>query len=102
LQTLEEEGHTIPELQNQPELFSDLIFYYSAFQELSTSRQSGFGIGHIPRSEIRGYLDDYDITAFEERLECFRWIQFIDREFVKLHNEDANKKKTQKPKKSHR
>jgi hypothetical protein len=97
LLSLEEEGHDIPELKTQPELFPDLVFYYSSFNTLSTSRQSGFGIGYIPYSEISNYLTEQHIFDFEDRQDCIRWIQFIDREYVKLqHKKQDNKKPAKK------
>ncbi len=60
------------------------------------TRQSGFGVGHIPFSEIREYLFELHIFDFDERWEYIRWIQFLDREYVKYrqseHERDAKKK----------
>lgn len=80
-----------------PELFPDLMPFWVAFQQLSTSRQSGMGMGYIPLSEIRGYLDEYRIIEWEDRLEWIQWIQTIDRNFVSIHSESKNdSKKPQK------
>ena len=100
--SLEDEGHDIPELKTQPELFPDLVFYYSSFNTLSTSRQSGFGIGYIPYSEIINYLDEQRIFEFEDRQDCIRWIQFIDREYVKLQSKKQDSKKSAQSKKPKR
>ena len=83
---MEDEGHIIPELQNQPELFQDSIPYFSAFHALSSSRQMGFGVGYIPYSEICSYLNENEIFNFEDRLEYFKWIKFIDHAYVAHSN----------------
>ena len=85
LEKMEDEGHVIPELQNQPELFQDAFPYLSAFHALSSSRQMGFGIGYIPYSEIHAYLNEQQIYNPDERIEYFKWIKFIDQLYV-VHN----------------
>jgi hypothetical protein len=82
---MEDQGHVIPELQNKPELFPELIPYLSAFQDLTTSRQTGFGMGYIPYSEICSYLTENRIP-YPDREEFLRWIRFIDSEYVSNHN----------------
>jgi hypothetical protein len=86
---MEDQGHIIPELQNQPELFSDSVPYLSAFRCLSTSRQMGFGIGYIPYSEICSYLNENQIESYY-REDYIQWIQLIDSIYVELQS----KKKT--------
>ncbi len=92
---MQAEGHTIPELEDQPELFQDLMPYYRAFSVLSSSRESGFSIGYIKYSEIVHYLNEENIYG-PERLEYIRWVQFIDGEFVALKNDDKPKPKARK------
>ncbi len=83
---MEDEGHIIPELVNRPELFPDAIPYFSAFSELTTSRQSGFAVGHILYSEIISYLNEHQIFNTEDREEYIKWIQFIDGLYVANSN----------------
>ncbi len=83
---MEAEGHIIPELDNQPELYEDLQPYFKAFDSLSGSRDSGFGMGYIKYDQIVCYLNEQDVRGSETREDYVRWIQFIDNEFVKLHN----------------
>jgi len=65
---------------------------------LSSSRATTFsGPGHIPISEIRSYLDEMNIMAFEERQTYIKWIQVLDNEYVGFHAEKS--KKQTKPKK---
>ena len=66
---LESQGEIIPALDTMPELYEDLAFYWRAFIKLSTSRQSGFGMGYIPYSEIVKYLNENHITVWQDRLE---------------------------------
>ena len=94
------ESSLLPALANKPDLFSDLIIYYQAFQAVSTSRDSGFGIGYIKLSEIRGLLDEWNLYNYEDRLEWIQWIQFIDRIFVKLQSDKQKKNKKSKERKT--
>jgi hypothetical protein len=75
-----------------PELYQDIVPFYSAFNMLSTSRRSVFGIGYIPMSEIRGYLDELGVYQREERLEWISWIRFIDAKYVEIQANKNDKK----------
>jgi len=95
-------GIPVKEFDEQPELFSDLIPYWQAFHELSTSRQMGMGLGYIPYSVIVDYLNEEQIFSVNERDEYRHWIQVIDRIYVELQNEktkesqELNRKKPSK------
>lgn len=39
------------------------MFYWEAFNELSTERQIGMGVGPIPRSAIKAYADEFGIAG---------------------------------------
>jgi len=54
------------------------------------------GIGYIPFSEIKLFLDEFGIKDFIERQEYIKWIQFIDAEDVRLTAEKHNKKSKSK------
>jgi len=56
------------------------------------------GLGYIPLSEIRVYLDEFGVRGVETRLEWINWIQFIDRTYVKLHSEKQEKESKNKTK----
>lgn len=86
---MESEGHCIPVLQTRPELFQDAVQYLSAFQELSSSRHSSFGVGYIPYSEICSYLTENHIFDLNERVEYHRWIRYIDSVYVSLQNKKS-------------
>lgn len=76
-----------------PDLYFDAVPIWNAFQELSASRQSGFGIGYIPFSEVTNWLDENYITSLEDRKHYRRFISFIDNLWVG----HANEKKEDKP-----
>jgi len=82
LQGLEEDGETVPILDNAPELFFDAGVFWDAFSDLSASRQTGFSIGSIPYSEITGWLDEHDIISIEERNRYRKFIRVIDSAYV--------------------
>jgi len=63
----------------------------------------GFSLGYIPFSEISCFLNEQNISDFTERQEYIQWIQFIDREDVKLHHSKSESKKpSSQPKKFRR
>jgi len=103
-QDLEDAGNEIEPLQNKPEVFDDLIAYFHAWNELSTSRQSTMGIGYIDHITVTDYLNEERIWALYERREYRHWITKIDRIYVELAAEkEKNKPKTSsKPPKGRR
>lgn len=74
----------------EPEI-SGFQFYFDAFQELSTSRQVGMGLGPIPFTAIAEYFRIYELSDFEE----FAYlIRRMDNVFLELESaEDAAKNK---------
>ena len=75
------------------------MVYYLAFNALSSSRQSGMGMGYIPYSEITDYLTENEIWLIEERKRFRHFITFIDGMFVSKEakrSEAKNKKNTKK------
>jgi hypothetical protein len=70
--------------------------YWMAFNALTTSRQSGMGLGYIPYSEITSYLDDQGIFDFEERDDFRFYITHIDHVFVKIKSDESDRKSKQK------
>ena len=92
---LEESGKPLPAaIQNAPDLSILAIPYWQAFNELSTSRDSGFGVGYIKFSEISSYLDEHYIFQIEERQLFRRMINLIDSIYVSKQNEKSEKSKT--------
>jgi hypothetical protein len=96
-------GIPVKEFDDQPELFNDMIPFWQAFHELSTSRQMGMGLGYIPYSTIVDYLNEEQIFNINERDEYRQWIQTIDRIYVELQNvktKESQELKRSKPSKT--
>lgn len=82
-----------PELEAEgPELLPETAPYWEAWQVLSLSRPSGFGVGAIPISEIKAYLELYQVDDLDERIRYVRLIQAADGEFLKVMAERSKKK----------
>ena len=97
---LERGGEHIPELDDQPELFKDLIPYWTAFRELTSSRRPGsMSAGYIPRSEITNYLNEEQIFDSEDRIDYIRWVQFIDSEYISFQETKKKENGSKKPRK---
>jgi len=82
----------VPALENMPELYFDAVPFWIAFTQLSSSRQTGFGIGAIPYSEITNWLNENNIFRFEEREEYRRFINVIDGYYVEKKAPKSNNK----------
>lgn len=68
-------------IANAPELYLGLELYYNGFNQLSSSRPQGFGVGAIPLSYILDYCQVYSIIG--EDMDDFVWfITNIDRKFL--------------------
>jgi hypothetical protein len=72
----------------EPEL-GPFVFYFDAFQELSSCRHSSFGPGPIPFTAIAEYSTLYDI---EDRDEFHYLIRIMDNSFLKLENKKKQKR----------
>lgn len=71
-------GDALPDrIQNAPQLLRGLSLYYNAFQDLTTTRQSGFGIGPISWQAINDYCLTYGIDG-EQREDMFFHIVRLD------------------------
>jgi hypothetical protein len=84
-------------MAEMPELYEDLFPFWKAFSSLSGSRPTGFSVGAIPISEIISYLDLMEIHNFEDRTEYYKWIKFLDNEFLSIKHE-KQESKTKPPK----
>jgi len=65
--------------------------YWRAFTVLSTSRESGMGMGHIPYSEIICYINEHRIKNIDDRNTFVNFVQYIDDNFVKLKTPKSTK-----------
>lgn len=87
-------GDDLPErIKNAPQLWMGLSLYYNAFQELSSCRNHGMGIGPIPWQAINDYCMTYEIED-EQREDMFHYIAVLDTNY-RAHVEA--KSKTEKP-----
>ncbi len=63
-----------------PEVYDDLQWLVDAFCSITSSRQVGFGLGPIPLSEIKTYVELFPIP---EDLETFvRLLRTMDNEYL--------------------
>ena len=69
-------------------LHEGLEFYLSAWQELNYDRSMGFGVGPIPSTSLRNYMNDMEMDD-EDRL-CF---EHIIRKVDGYYLEHVNKEK---------
>lgn len=99
---LEADGHdTTGMLDDEPEIFQDLIVYWNAFHILSSSRSSGFGIGAIPLSAYESYFRIFDVDSLEEQLDYLRFVGVLDSEYLK-YQEEQREEEQKKNKQSSR
>ena len=64
-------------------------YYLQAFYRLTSSRQSGMGLGYIPYSEISKYYYDFNVEDLEKFVTI---IQATDRAYVAEYNKKDDKK----------
>lgn len=64
-----------------------VLFHWSAFSDLSSDRQVGFGIGPIPWTAIDRYAERRQIDDTDEYDRFLRLIRAMDRAFLDWHAE---------------
>ena len=83
---LVEDGREAPkEFFQQPEILPQHQLYMEAFNELSTERQIGMGVGPIPRSAIRAYAQELGIVG-DEFEHFHRIIRLVDNDYLQAAN----------------
>lgn len=76
----EESGVPPAALVEMPEVFPDLEYVVEAFSALTSSRQVGFGLAPIPLTEIKTYVEMFDIP---DDLDTFlRLLRALDNEYL--------------------
>lgn len=71
-----------PQIKNAPRLRPGLELFYSAFWDMNSERQIGFGaVGRIPWSSIEAWADRHDLT-WNQREELHFVLGKMDREFI--------------------
>jgi hypothetical protein len=82
-------GKEIPDkIKNAPSLEIGLDLYLSAFFDLESDRQIGFGIGPISWSVVNEYAKAYHLDEIQcEKLH--RYIKMMDSVYLKHHNRET-------------
>ncbi len=88
LNTLQQTTGEIPKaLKDRPSLNKWTVQYYSAFNVLSDSRQIGQGgIGPIPLSEMKAYMEMFEVSNLDERERFAKMVRALDRVYIKHVN----------------
>lgn len=99
----EAKGLSVPALDNRPELFPWLRFYYDAFMMLNRSRgyiSTGFDImaSNISQQDIEIYINRKGIVGEERISDFYFYIQTLDDVYIS-HSRNESKKKSEKAKK---
>ena len=91
---LEDEGHDASGvLDEEPELFTDLVVYWMAFHILTSSRSSGMSIGSIPLPAYESYFRIFGIDSLEEQLTYLKFVGALDSEYLLWQGEQSEKQK---------
>jgi hypothetical protein len=85
LKLIEDGREPPPAYHQQPEIPEWYQFYWSAFNELSSERQISMGVGPIPRSAIRDYAVEYELSG-DMSDKFMRIIHGLDVEYVEMAN----------------
>jgi hypothetical protein len=82
-------------IQEAPELFLGLDFYFTAFWKLSRDRSAGFGPGPIPYSSLMNYAKYLNLDEEETEDFCY-FLSEMDSEFLAYASEksEAERKKS--------
>lgn len=81
----EQTGNTPAMLLNQPDLYPDMYWVWTAYSVLDKGRQWGFnGPQPILVSEIEAYCR---LNNIEDRSDLIRYIQLMDGEYLSHHRE---------------
>lgn len=83
-------GQPLPaKIANAPELELGLHFYMLAFNDLESERPVGMDVGPIPRSAMRDYAIELDLTD-EEFDDLYHHVRALDIAYLK-HRAKKNK-----------
>ena len=89
---MQADGEDIPEYDSRPLLYPDLHPEYRAFLELSSQRPAGFGVGAIPFSEIKAYMEIHGIFDDSDyKLLFLHRVTFLDSVYLEFHAEKARR-----------
>ena len=81
----------MPALEAKPELYTDLVPVWNAFQEITIARPVGMGGAcGIPASDIAAYLDLVGIHDDESRYTWFTLLRAMDDVYLKASRKKNN------------
>ncbi len=91
---LEEDGEdTTGMLDEEPEIFPDMVSYWMAFHILTSSRNSGMSIGAIPLPAYESYFRIFGVDSLEEQLNYLKFVGVLDSEYLKWQGEKSEKER---------
>lgn len=89
---LEADGHDASWiLDEEPELYSTSYPYWEAFHLLTSSRNTGFGVGAIPLPAYESYFRIFGVDSLEEQLDYLKFVGVLDSEYLKWQGEKSEK-----------
>lgn len=92
IEQAERMNRPIPEeILNRPQLYPGLELFYEAFNELSSCRSIGMGIGPIPWTATNVWADHKELQG-EQREYLFYHIRAMDNAYLEDHAKDMKKK----------
>lgn len=88
------QGKPTPAIDNQPELFEDLIPVWEAFEDLAKARQRDLGTPlPITFAEITAWLDLHGIEGHDTRLEWAGLIRALDETWLRIEGAKAEERR---------
>jgi hypothetical protein len=91
LKLIEEGKEPSQPFYEQPEILEAAEFYWQAFNELSSDRSMGMGLGPIPYSSIRAWADEHGVTGRDDFDFFHGVIRGVDTEFLAVMNAPKDK-----------
>ena len=87
-------------LDEEPDIFSDMVPYWMAFHILTSSRSSGMGVGAIPLPAYESYFRIFGVDSLEEQLNYLKFVGVLDSEYLKWQGEKSEETKRKNEAKS--
>lgn len=82
-------GSVLPALGNRPIVPAHLDYIWEGFWCLMSSRNIGFGMGPIPLTEIKAYIELFAIKDVSLFVTCIR---AMDSQYLRQKSEEADRK----------
>jgi hypothetical protein len=97
MKLIEDDKEPPSQFYDQPELSLDQVFYWDAFNDLSSERAIGMGIGPIPYSAVRNYAAEFNIVDRDEFDYFYGIMKAMDTEYLTIVNSTEKKETTMVP-----